>query len=231
MADLGSKVWVTITDLKTRKVVEYLPAEVVRLGITKEYATVKFQDGRIIDTEGVDPNSFHLLHIALRTTEKVIVSDLISMEHINEPEIARALKNRYETEDTYTYCGETLISTNPNRMFSERYQDEKKQEYKIHLQTSFLMMQKLPPHIYSIALAALHEVIYDERPERNLSLCFTGESGSGKTVAAKHALEFLMYCYNESPAQDSIEFKVYFAKPGVTKQKDTRGIRPCQDHQ
>lgn len=201
--------------------VKYLQADLVRLGITKEYATVKFQDGRIIDTEGVDPNTFHLSHIALRTTEIMIVDDLISMDHINEPEIGQALKNRYEMDDFYTYCGETLISINSYRHFPDRYTDERKQEYKLLLQTSFLIMQKLQPHIYSIALAALHEVIYDERPERKVSLCFTGESGSGKTEAAKQSLQFLMYCYNETPEKGSIEYKVCSSKLGPTKQKDT----------
>lgn len=186
----------------------YKSGELKSLGITKEYATVKFDDGSKIDTEGTEPNTFHLSQIALRTTNKVIVNDLISLDYINEPEIGNALKNRYEQDDFYTYCGETLITVNPYTQISHNYTIEQKRLYKKNLESSFYLMQKMPPHVYSIALAALHEVIYDERPERKVSLCLTGESGGGKTTAGLQITDFLMFCFKENQEPLKNEAKV-----------------------
>jgi myosin heavy subunit len=199
---------VTIIDLKTKRVLGYKSGELKSLGITKEYATVKFDDGSKIDTEGTEPNTFHLSQIALKSVNKINVSDLISMDYINEPEIGNTLKNRYDQDDMYTYCGETLITVNPYADSLQLFTPEVKQSYKKHLQSSFYMMQKTVPHVYSLALGALHEVIYDERPERKVSLCLTGESGGGKTQAGIQCTDFLMFCFNESPQAQSIESKV-----------------------
>lgn len=101
---------------------------------------MKFDDGSKIDTEGTEPNTFHLSQIALRTTNKLIVNDLISLDYINEPEIGNALKNRYEQDDFYTYCGETLITVNPYTQISHNYTIEQKRLYKKNLESSFYLM-------------------------------------------------------------------------------------------
>jgi myosin heavy subunit len=41
------------------------------------------------------------------------VSDMVSMSVLNEPEIVRNLKTRFDFKTTYTYIGPTLIALNP----------------------------------------------------------------------------------------------------------------------
>ena len=136
------------------------------------------------------------------------MQDLILLKYINEPEITASLQLRHEKDEIYTYCGTTLVSINPYCLFEGEYSLKKKLQYKEHLKSSFFIMQKIPPHVYSMALCSVHEIIYDDTPSSKLSICMSGESGSGKTEASLYCLDFIVFCYNEKPEVGSIESRV-----------------------
>lgn len=184
-----------------------MAGEVKKLSSNREYVTVKFDDNSVINTEGDEPNTFPIDKISLRSPTRLLVEDLVLLRYINEPEIATGLKNRYEQDDIYTYCGTTLVSVNPYCLFQGEYSLQKKLEYKAHLNNSFFIMQKIPPHIYSIALCSVHEIFHDSASTR-LSLCMGGESGSGKTEASLYCLDFIVFACEENSQPGTIESRV-----------------------
>jgi myosin heavy subunit len=118
------------------------------------------------------------------------------MKVFNEPELMNIIKERYECDDIYTYCGTTLISVNPYALFEGEYNQEKKDMYTKHLDNPFFMMKSIPPHLYSIAISALHELKYGKEEDIRMNLIIDGEVGSGKTEASIYLLDFVVYCMN-----------------------------------
>jgi len=199
---------VTIIDPKNKNDFRYLSGELVKKTLAKEFFQVKFDDGSKFVGESDETNVFPVSQISLRSDKRLPVEDLLLLKHVNEPEINSSLQLRYESDDVYTYCGNTLVSINPYCLFEGEYSLKKKLEYKQHLKNSFFIMQKIPPHVYSMALSSVHEIIYDDTPASKLSICMSGESGSGKTEASLYCLDFIVFCYNEKPDLGSIESRV-----------------------
>jgi myosin-5 len=204
----GTKIWITVTDPKQKTETKFVPAEVIKVLGTKDQVHVKFEDGSRNSMDAEDFNTFNISTISLRSEKVVPVEDLVLMKYINDPEIGATLKSRFNSDEVYTYCGSTMVSINPYCLFQGEYSVKKKLEYKEHLKNSFFIMQKIPPHIYSMALSSVHEIIYDDTPASKLSICLGGESGSGKTEAALYCLDFIVFCYKENPEPGSIESRV-----------------------
>ena len=134
--------------------------------------------------------------------------DLIDIRIFNEAELMNILKERFETDEIYTYCGSTLISVNPYDHFDGEYEVEKKEEYVKYLDNEYFVMKTLTPHLYSLAVASVHELRYDDVPDSKIAICLSGESGSGKTEAGCYMLQFIIYCYKKEFAMHSLESKV-----------------------
>lgn len=218
-----------IVDPRNKSEYYYHPGEVVKLTLTKKSAQVAFTDGKKIVNEEDETNSFPFELILPRTEKNQKLIDLILMKHINEPEIANTLMERYECDEIYTYCGTSLISINPYCLFEGEYSLQKKLKYKNCLKSSFFILQKIQPHIYSLALSSVHEIIYDDSPCSKLSICLGGESGSGKTEASLYCLDFIVFCYNENPEPKSIESRVSSASTDHQRTHHPRGLRQRQD--
>lgn len=104
--------------------------------------------------------------------------DLLRLEDFDDRTLLRCLKARYERSEIYTWVGSVLVSVNPYRevgAFSEalavRYADP------LNLPAA--------PHLFAIVAGALAV------PGGNHALLISGESGAGKTEAARAALAFL----------------------------------------
>uniref|UniRef100_A0A8C7UF37 Osteoclast-stimulating factor 1 n=1 Tax=Oncorhynchus mykiss TaxID=8022 RepID=A0A8C7UF37_ONCMY len=96
------------------------------------------------------------------------VDDMVLLSKINEDAIVDNLKKRYMDDYIFTYIGPVLISVNPFKQMP--YFGDKEVE------------------MYQGAVSRLP--CYMDRS--NLStLCFSGESGAGKTVAAKYIMGYI----------------------------------------
>ncbi|KDO26784.1 hypothetical protein SPRG_08074 [Saprolegnia parasitica CBS 223.65] len=97
------------------------------------------------------------------------------------------LRTRYRDEQIYTECGASvLLSMNPKRPVP-LYTPDRIRAYR-HRQT----LHELPPHLFGLAedaMRALHESGDDQ------AIVLLGESGSGKSEAAKLVLQYL--CHHE----------------------------------
>ncbi|KAJ2279328.1 class II myosin, partial [Coemansia sp. RSA 451] len=100
----------------------------------------------------------------------------ITNESINDN-----LKMRFENADIYTYIGNVLISVNPFKDLGiytpqvlKSYENKNRME--------------LAPHVYAIAEGAFRNMIaYSE----DQCVIISGESGAGKTEAAKKIMEYI----------------------------------------
>eukprot|EP01135_Chromosphaera_perkinsii_P001412 Nk52_evm13s167 gene=Nk52_evmTU13s167 len=125
------------------------------------------------------------------------VEDMTMLSKVSNEQINENLKLRFENRLIYTYIGHVLISVNPYRdlgiytndiLFS--YQGKNRIE--------------APPHVFSIAEEAYRNMTaYGQ----NQCVIISGESGAGKTEAAKKIMQYVaavstLSCGSNSSADD-----------------------------
>ncbi|VEU19363.1 DEKNAAC100870 [Brettanomyces naardenensis] len=113
--------------------------------------------------------------------KEVGVSDLTLLSKISDESINDNLEKRFQNGIIYTYIGQVLISVNPFRDLGI-YTKEVLNSYK---NTNRL---EVPPHVYAIAESMYHNMIaYSE----SQCVIISGESGAGKTEAAKRIMQYI----------------------------------------
>ena len=107
-------------------------------------------------------------------------ADMVKFAQLTEAALLHNLRVRYARDDIYSCAGSILISVNPFKT--------------LPIYTRELMgrckacdakgLQELPPHVYALAEAAFRGMLVERKPQ---AVLITGESGAGKTEAAKYA--------------------------------------------
>lgn len=103
--------------------------------------------------------------------------DLLHLEDFNDTELLRTLWTRYERKDIYTWIGNVLISMNPYRDVGAFSEERANRYASCHPPEA--------PHLYATVMTALTS------PGDRHALLITGESGAGKTEAARATLSFV----------------------------------------
>ncbi|XP_061885821.1 myosin IEb [Entelurus aequoreus] len=109
------------------------------------------------------------------------VDDMVLLSKINEDAITDNLKKRYMDDYIFTYIGPVLISVNPFKQlpyFTER---------EVELYQGAAQYEN-PPHIYALADNVYRNMMIDCE---NQCVIISGESGAGKTVAAKYIMSYV----------------------------------------
>ncbi|XP_063782260.1 unconventional myosin-Ie isoform X1 [Pseudophryne corroboree] len=109
------------------------------------------------------------------------VDDMVLLSKISEDSIVDNLKKRYMDDFIFTYIGPVLISVNPFKQMP--YFGEKE----IEMYQGAAQYEN-PPHIYALADNMYRNMIIDRE---NQCVIISGESGAGKTVAAKYIMGYI----------------------------------------
>uniref|UniRef100_A0A6Q2Z6Z6 Myosin IEa n=1 Tax=Esox lucius TaxID=8010 RepID=A0A6Q2Z6Z6_ESOLU len=109
------------------------------------------------------------------------VDDMVLLSKINEDAIVDNLKKRYMDDYIFTYIGPVLISVNPFKQMPY-FGDKEVELYQGAAQ------YENPPHIYALADNMYRNMMIDRE---NQCVIISGESGAGKTVAAKYIMSYI----------------------------------------
>lgn len=121
-----------------------------------------------------------------------LITDLSLLEDVSESSILDILHRRYNEKQIYTYIGRVLISMNPFRFVESPEMTD--------YQGAF--PHENPPHVYAVTDRAYSQLI--ERRVRQ-SVVITGESGAGKTEAARILMTYLSQVSGKSTDMETIK--------------------------
>uniref|UniRef100_A0A914X526 Uncharacterized protein n=1 Tax=Plectus sambesii TaxID=2011161 RepID=A0A914X526_9BILA len=112
---------------------------------------------------------------------QVGVDDMVLLTKITDSAIVDNLKKRFMGNSIFTYIGPVLVSVNPFKQMP--YFTEKE----IEMYQGAAQYEN-PPHIYALADNMYRNMIIDNE---NQCVIISGESGAGKTVAAKYIMGYI----------------------------------------
>uniref|UniRef100_Q7LZL1 Myosin heavy chain, cardiac muscle (Fragments) n=1 Tax=Gallus gallus TaxID=9031 RepID=Q7LZL1_CHICK len=149
----------------------YVEAEITESSGGK--VTVETTDGRTMtikedDVQSMNPPKFDM------------IEDMAMLTHLNEASVLYLNRKRYSNWMIYTYSGLFCVTINPYKWLPV-YKSEVVAAYKGKRRS------EAPPHIFSIADNAYHDML---RNRENQSMLITGESGAGKTVNTKRVIQY-----------------------------------------
>jgi myosin-1 len=119
-----------------------------------------------------------------RNFDEDTLDDLVLLNEPTDVSITQLLKNRYNSKESaniYTYIGPTIVSLNPYHKL-DIYANEVKHLFHSH------QPYELAPHLYSLAEDAFRSM---RETGQGQSIIVSGESGAGKTEAAKLIMEYI----------------------------------------
>lgn len=113
--------------------------------------------------------------------KQVGVSDMTLLTKITNEAINENLQKRWQNAEIYTYIGHVLISVNPFRDLGI-YTEDVLASYKGK------NLLEMAPHVFAIAESAYHHM---NSYKENQCIIISGESGAGKTEAAKRIMQYI----------------------------------------
>uniref|UniRef100_A0A8C6A551 Myosin motor domain-containing protein n=1 Tax=Marmota marmota marmota TaxID=9994 RepID=A0A8C6A551_MARMA len=126
--------------------------------------------------------------------------DLATLSELNDGSLLYEIQKRFGNNQIYTFIGDILLLVNP---FKELpiYSTLVSQLYLSHTGRP---SPSLPPHLFSCAERAFHQLFQERRPQ-----CFllSGERGSGKSEASKQIMRHLTFRSDSSRAAFDARFK------------------------
>jgi len=143
------------------------------------------------------------------------VDDLVMLPKITEAEIVDNLQKRHSYDAIYTNIGPVLIVVNPYKDLGLTT-DEYVRLYKGKFR------HELPPHIFALA-----EETYRAMKQEKSDQCtiISGESGAGKTVAAKQIMQYIAAVSGHSEKVEFVKSVILDSNPLLEAFGNAKTIR------
>ncbi|KAM5288077.1 unconventional myosin-XVI [Ctenodactylus gundi] len=110
--------------------------------------------------------------------------DLATLSELTDGSLLYEIQKRFGNNQIYTFIGDILLLVNPFRALPIH----STLVSQLYLSRTGTPSPSLPPHLFSCAERAFHQLFRDQRPQ-----CFvlSGERGSGKSEASKQIMQHL----------------------------------------
>lgn len=176
----------------------YVPAIVVGVDEDEKEQILELETGEQISV----PASQKLISLQQSSLQR-IVADLTLLDEMSVPLILHCLRKRFEAGKIYSSVGTILISINPYKMLP-LYGRKVILKYR----NAFESHKDPPPHVYCTADQAYRGLTMPGGMPQ--AIIISGESGAGKTEAAKQVLGYLGAV---AGSVSGVEKKVFDANP------------------
>eukprot|EP00038_Savillea_parva_P000944 m.100093 g.100093 ORF g.100093 m.100093 type:complete len:1206 (+) comp10335_c1_seq1:121-3738(+) len=137
--------------------------------------------------------------------EEAAVFDLVLLTTIDEANVIRNISNMYYEDHIYCYIGNVVISMNP---FKDLPIYDEATIAKYRGRSAF--DPKLAPHIFALADNVFSDMTFRGRDQ---VVIISGESGAGKTEAAKKVMMYIAAVSKEGPKVNEIKDKLLTTNP------------------
>ena len=144
------------------------------------------------------------------------VDDLVLMDTITEAAIVDNLKKRFSKDLIYTYIGNVLLSVNPFRNINGMYGNSIIQKY------TGRKLYELAPHVYALAEDTYRAMM---STHDNQCVLISGESGAGKTEAAKKLLSFITAVSGSAEDGDHLKEQLLKSNPVLEAFGNAKTVR------
>uniref|UniRef100_A0A8C9R1L3 Osteoclast-stimulating factor 1 n=1 Tax=Scleropages formosus TaxID=113540 RepID=A0A8C9R1L3_SCLFO len=143
------------------------------------------------------------------------VDDMVLLSKIHEDAVTDNLKKRYMDDYIFTYIGPVLISVNPFKQLPY-FTDREVELYQLAAQ------YENPPHIYALADNMYRNMMIDRE---NQCVIISGESGAGKTVAAKYIMSYISRVSGGGPKVQHVKDIILQSNPLLEAFGNAKTIR------
>lgn len=131
------------------------------------------------------------------------VDDMVLLSKIAESAIVDNLKKRLLEDIIYTYIGPVLVSVNPFKNLPI-YTDKEVDQYQGAAQ------YENPPHVFALTDNMYRNMMIDSE---NQCVIISGESGAGKTVAAKYIMSYVSKVSGGGPTVQRVKDIILESNP------------------
>ena len=193
----GAKIWCYNPEIEKKKDPQgppFICGEVTYLDKNKKLLEISAIDKKIRFTQT----------LPMINGEDINIDDMAAASDICEIDLLNNLTNRLNAKEQFTNVATTLLIVNPYKKDETIYSNEKIEYYIKYHETNPPKLRKVneQPHLFDLVLISIENLI---KTGKNQAIIISGESGAGKTEAAKNAMKCIIYYFQGESKEERLK--------------------------